>query len=102
MVKNPPAVQEMWIRSLGQGDPLKTEMATYSGILAWRIPWTEEFGWLQTMRLQRVRHDLEIKPPPPTLCVCSRYLCVQVYIHAYTLTSLEACITRICVGNCLY
>ena len=83
VVKNPPAVQEMWIRSLGQGDLLKTEMATYSGILAWRIPWTEEFGRLQTMWLQRVRHDLEIKPPPPTLYVHVS-VCASVYTRLYT------------------
>ena len=46
MVKNPPAMQETWVRSLGQEDPLKKEMATHSSILAWRIPWTEELGGL--------------------------------------------------------
>ena len=40
MVKNPPAVQELWVRSLGQEDPLEKEMATHSSILAWKIPWT--------------------------------------------------------------
>ena len=48
MVKNLPAVQETWVQSLGQEDPLEKEMATYSSILAWRIPWTEELGGLQT------------------------------------------------------
>ena len=60
-VKNLPAIQELqetWVRSLGQEDPLEKEMETHSGILAWRIPWTEEPGWLQSMGLQRVRHDL--------------------------------------------
>ena len=47
-VKNLPAVQETWVQSLGQEDPLEKEMATYSSILAWRIPWTEELGGLQT------------------------------------------------------
>ena len=47
----------MWVCSLGQGDPLKEEMATHSSILSWRIPWTEEPGRLQSMGLQRVRHD---------------------------------------------
>ena len=46
MVKNPPAMQETWVLSLGQEDPLKKEMATHSSILAWRIPWTEELGGL--------------------------------------------------------
>ena len=60
MVKNPPAMQEAQetqVRSLGQEDPLEKRMATHSSILAWRIPWTEEPGGLQSMRSQRVRHD---------------------------------------------
>ena len=56
-VKNLPAVQETWVRFLGQEDPLEKGMATHSGILAWRIPWTEEPGRLQPTRSQRVRHD---------------------------------------------
>ena len=47
----------MWVRSLGQDDPLEEEMATHSIILAWRIPWAEEPGGLQSMGSQRVRHD---------------------------------------------
>ena len=46
MVKNLPAIQEVWIQSLGCDDPLEEEMATHSSILAWRIPWTEEPGGL--------------------------------------------------------
>ena len=57
MVKNLPAVWETWVRSLGQEDPLEKGMATHSSILAWRIPWTEEPGRLQSMGSQRVRHD---------------------------------------------
>ena len=53
MVKNPPAVQEIWIPSLAQEDPLEKGMATPSSILAWMIPWTEEPGGLQSMGLQR-------------------------------------------------
>ena len=56
-VKHLPAMQETWVRSLGQEDPLEKEMATHSSILAWRIPWTEEPGGLQSMGSQRVRHD---------------------------------------------
>ena len=56
MVKNHPAMQETWAQSLGQEDPPKEEMATYSSILAWRIPWTEEPSGLKSMGLQRVRH----------------------------------------------
>ena len=57
MVKNLPAMQETWVRSLGQGDPLEKGLATHSSILAWRIPWTEEFGRLQSMESQRVGHN---------------------------------------------
>ena len=58
VVKNLPAVQqlqELWVPSLGWEDPLEEGMATHSSILAWRIPWTEEPGGLQSMGLQRVR-----------------------------------------------
>ena len=57
MVKNPPTMQETWVRSLGWEDPLEEGMATDSRILVWRIPWTEEPGGLQSMGSQRVRHD---------------------------------------------
>ena len=56
-VKNLPAVQETRIRSLGWEDPLEKEMATHPSILAWKISWTEEPGGLQSMGLQRVKHD---------------------------------------------
>ena len=56
LVKNLPAMQETWVRSLGWEDPLEEEMTTHSSILAWRI-WTEEPGGLQSMGLQRVKHD---------------------------------------------
>ena len=56
MVKNPPAIQETKVRSLGWEDPLEKEMATHSSILAWRIPRTEEPSGLQSVALQRVRH----------------------------------------------
>jgi len=57
MAKTPSAMQEMWVRFLNQEDPLQKEMATYSSILAWRIPWTEEPGGLQSMGSQRVGHE---------------------------------------------
>ena len=57
MVKNLPAVRETWVLCLGEEDPLKKGMATLSSILAWRIPWTEEPGGLQSMGSLRVRHD---------------------------------------------
>ena len=56
-VKNPLAVQETQVSSLGQEDPLEEEMAIHSSILAWRIPWTEEPGGLQSMGSQRVRNN---------------------------------------------
>ena len=58
-VKNLPAMQGTWIQSLGQEDPLEKEMAIHSSALAWRSLWTEEPGGLQSMGLQRVRHNWE-------------------------------------------
>ena len=57
MVKNLPAMQETQVRFLGWEDPLEKEITTHSNILAWRIPWREEPGRLQSMGLQRTRHD---------------------------------------------
>ena len=59
--KNLPAVQKTWVPSLNQEAPLEKGMATHSSILAWRIPWTEEPGGLQSMRSQRDQHDWAIK-----------------------------------------
>ena len=56
-VKNPPAMQEIWDQSLDWEDPLEKGTATHSRILAWRIPWTEELGRLQSMESQRVGHN---------------------------------------------
>ena len=80
MIKNLPAVWETRVQSLGWEDPLEEGMATHSSILAWRIPWTEKPGELQSMRLQRVGHDWAIltgfpgssvvKNPP---CQCRRH-----------------------------
>ena len=61
--KGPPAalnlleMQETWVRSLGREDPLEKGVATHSSILAWKTPWTEEPGGLQSMGSQRIRHD---------------------------------------------
>ena len=57
MVKNPPAMQQNWVRSLGWEDPLEESMLNHSSILAWKIPWTEEPGRLQSMGSQGVRHN---------------------------------------------
>ena len=56
MVKNLPAMWETWVRSLDWEDPLEEGIATHSSILAWRIPWTEEPGRLQSLGLKRVGH----------------------------------------------
>ena len=56
-VKNLSVMQEAWVQFLGQEDPLEKGIATHSSILAWKIPWTEEPGGLQSMRSQRVGQD---------------------------------------------
>ena len=61
LVKNLPAMQETQVQSLDQENPLEKEVATHSSILAWRIPWTEKRVRLQSMGLQRVRHDCVTK-----------------------------------------
>ena len=67
MVKNLPAMQDTQARSMGGEDPLKDSMATHSSILAWRIPWTEEPGGLQSMGSQRVGHDRTTKHTPTSV-----------------------------------
>jgi len=66
-LKHLPAMQETWVPTLGQEDPLEKEMANQSSILAWKIPWTEEPGGLQSTGSQRVRHDWATSPF--TFCV---------------------------------
>ena len=56
-LKHLPAMRETWVRSLGQEDPLEKEITPHSSTLAWRIPWMEEPGGLQSMGSQRVGHD---------------------------------------------
>ena len=57
VVKNPHAMQERWVRSLSRENPLEKEMGTHSSVLAWRIPWTEKPGGLQSIASQRIGHD---------------------------------------------
>ena len=57
MVKHLPAMRETWVQSLGREDPLEKEMATHTSTLAWKIPWMDESGRLQSLGSQRVRHD---------------------------------------------
>ena len=61
MMKNLPAVQETQVQSLSREDPLEKETATHSSILAWKIPWKEEPGGLQSMESQRIGHNLAAK-----------------------------------------
>ena len=71
MVKHLPTMRKAWVRSLGQEDPLVKDMATHSSTLAWKIPWTEERGRLQSMGLQRVDFTFTIqaaKTKPGTDC----------------------------------
>ena len=70
-------MQETQVRFLGQKDPLEKEMATHSSILAWRIPWTEEPGGLQSMGSQGVRHDLATKQQ----CAGCPFLSIRICIH---------------------
>ena len=69
-VKNLPAVQETQVRSLDGEDPLEKERATHSSILAWKTPWTEEPGGLQSVGSQRVRHDWATNPYLPLTLQC--------------------------------
>ena len=64
MVKRLPTMRETWVWSLGREDPLEKEMATHSSILAWKIPWTEDPGGLQSVGLQRVGHEWVTSPSP--------------------------------------
>ena len=56
-VKHLSTMRETWVRALGREDPLEKEMAIHSSTVAWKIPWTEEPGWLQSMGSQKVGHD---------------------------------------------
>ena len=63
-------MQETWVRSLSQEDPLEEEMATYSNVLAWEIPWTEIPDRLQSTRSQRIEHDCTHKHGNCLICFC--------------------------------
>ena len=71
-----PVVLETWVQCLGWEEPLEKEKATHSGILVWKIQWTEEPGRLWSLGLQRVRHGLATKPPSPPLGLNLRNLSV--------------------------
>ena len=78
MVKNMPAIQESQVWSLGQEDPLEKGMATHSSILAWRIPWKEDPGRLQSVGLQRVRLDWATNT---TSSVSTKYLVLSNIVY---------------------
>ena len=80
MVKNPLAMQETQVWTLGLEDPLEKGMATHSSIPAWRIPWTEEPDGLQSIVLQKVRHDWVTQQTYTNACVCVS-VCVCVCLN---------------------
>ena len=77
-VKNLPAMQKLWFWSLGQEDPLEEEMATHSSILAWRIPWREEPGGLQSKGSQRVGHDWATNTNSFHHCIHKSVFCISI------------------------
>ena len=77
-LKHLPPMQETWVQSLGREDPLEKEMATHSSILAWRIPWTEEPGRLQSTGSQRVGHNWATSPS---------------FLHLHELTTMKSLVT---------
>ena len=81
-VKNLPAMQETWVQSLGQEDPLEKGLTTHSSSLAWIIPWREEPGRLQSIALQRVGHDWAINPHfPPIMILGLRHANLFIMTH---------------------
>ena len=83
-VKRLTATQETQVWSLGREDPLEKGMATHSSVLAWRIPWTEEPGRLQSMRLQRIRYNLATKQQQirSTRSLCKYFsLCLAISLE---------------------
>ena len=92
MVKNPPSIQETWVWSLGWEDPLEEGMATHSSIFAWRIPWTEEPGGLQSMGLQRVGHswsDLAHTHAADGHLGCFYFLVGSIVLHFFFFSRLQ-------------
>ena len=85
MVKNLPAMQETWVWSLGQEDPLEEGMATHSSTLTWKILWTEEPGGLQSMGLQRVGHDWAAEHTHTSHFISSKTF---IFIH-FSISKLE-------------
>ena len=78
-VKHLPAMQETWVRSLGQEDPLEKEMATHSSTLAWKIPWTEKPGRLQSMGSQRVRRLSYFTSTKEKITSIQWKICIEIF-----------------------
>ena len=102
MVKRLPAMRESWVWSLGQEDPLGKEMASHSSTLAWKIPWTEETGRLQSMWSQRVRHDwvTDTFTFHGLLCIRNHFFFIYIVserIHGMFL--METCYTWPCLDS---
>ena len=91
VAKNLPSIQETWVRSLGWEDPLEKEIATHSSILAWKFPWTEEPGGLQSMGSQRVGHNLaseHIFVPTQDLHHYMVYKVIRIFCHLFLTVTL--------------
>ena len=84
MVKNLPSMQETWVQSLGQEDPLEKETVTHSGILAWEIPWTAAPGGLQSMGLSEL--DIVAKLPPPPIIIA---MLIIVKPHSFSMVTFH-------------
>ena len=89
MVRSLPAKQETRVRSLGQKEPLEKGMTTHSSILAWRIPWTEKSGRLQSMGSQRIRHDRVTNTVMKNSCLVSKFLPISHLPKANDFRSLS-------------
>ena len=105
MVKNWPAMRETWVQSLGWEDPLEKGMATHSSVLAWRNPWTEEPGGLQSVGSQRVEHHWATKYSTAQFQETRKE--IQLYTHTYICIhfiffSLIVYYRILRIGPCLY
>ena len=94
MIKIPPAIQETWVWSLGLEDPLEKEMATHSSILAWRIPWTEQPGRLQSMRSQSWTQLSDLILSFALYSVCASSLLESILFGGYGKGQIVARIIR--------
>ena len=87
-VKNLPAMQETWVQSLGREDSLEKGMATHSSILAWRIPGTEELGWLQSMGVVELDTTEQLTPPMKQIMTSSKIVSSVCSVHFVSFCSI--------------